>query len=270
MIDRSPKKLIGYVRVSTEEQVNAGSSLDTQKNIIRDWVRLHGHHLVDIAEDPGRSGKIHYKKRPGLSGAIERIAQGGADGLVFTKLDRLSRNLGHLKEIADKAKAKGWHLCSCYDHIDTTSAVGSFMLHMLGALAELEVEQTRERVVRGIAGVTRQNRIHSPRTPWGFRLGSADGPWRAAPRQRDERKNPIGLPDSRPLVPHPEEQRLRTWLLQQTAQGATPYRLAKYLREAGIPHPRGGAWHPNTIRSIVATAKRRDKILSDSTGHHLV
>ena len=52
------KRAIGYVRVSTAEQVTEGISFDNQKAKIEAYCRLHDLGLSGIIEDAGKRGKI--------------------------------------------------------------------------------------------------------------------------------------------------------------------------------------------------------------------
>ncbi len=62
------KTAIGYVRVSTQEQVTEGVSLDAQRDKLRTYCRVHGVKLIDIKADEGISGGT--LERPGLQAAL--------------------------------------------------------------------------------------------------------------------------------------------------------------------------------------------------------
>ena len=64
------RSAVGYIRVSTEEQVLGGVSLDAQRAKIADYCALHELGLDRVLADEGRSGK-RADNRPGLSEAIE-------------------------------------------------------------------------------------------------------------------------------------------------------------------------------------------------------
>src|ERR1035438_3196167 len=83
-------QLIGYARVSTDEQALYGYGLDAQEAKLREHARRAGAEMV-VIRDEGISGKA--LERPGLMRALTRIAAGDADGLVVAKLDRLTRSV---------------------------------------------------------------------------------------------------------------------------------------------------------------------------------
>ena len=82
--------VIGYVRVSTEEQGLSGAGLQAQRAAIIAECERRGWELIEIAEDVG-SGK--NLKRPGIRAALDTLAAGDASALVVAKLDRLSRSM---------------------------------------------------------------------------------------------------------------------------------------------------------------------------------
>ena len=63
-------KAVGYIRVSSEMQVETGYSLDAQRAFITDYVRTKGWTLVDIFCDAGLSGTL--SNRPALQALMER------------------------------------------------------------------------------------------------------------------------------------------------------------------------------------------------------
>ena len=84
-------RVLGYVRVSTEEQRLSGASLEAQRNAIAAECERRGEQLLDVVEDVGLSGKD--LKRPGVQAALEELRRGEADALIVAKLDRLSRSM---------------------------------------------------------------------------------------------------------------------------------------------------------------------------------
>ena len=122
-------RLIGYARVSTEEQ-----GTDPQLDELRDagCVAIHQEH----ASGADRS-------RPVLARLLREIASG--ETLVVVRLDRLARSVSHLLAVIEQLDAKGAYFRSLRDPIDTTTAQGMFSLQVLGAVAQLERALIAER-----------------------------------------------------------------------------------------------------------------------------
>jgi DNA invertase Pin-like site-specific DNA recombinase len=134
---------IGYARVSTDEQ-----NLDLQKQALRAAGCRH------IIEDPGLSGAD--RSRPRLNEALSKLKKG--DVLVVWKLDRLGRSLAHLIELIDTIGKQGAGFASLTESIDTTTAGGRLVFHMMGALAEFERELIRERTTSGMQAAKRRGK----------------------------------------------------------------------------------------------------------------
>jgi hypothetical protein len=76
-------RLVGYVRVSTDEQSSNGSSLTVQADAIGQAARERGWQLVRVEEEVV-SGGLPLARRPVLDGILRECEDGQADGLVVT------------------------------------------------------------------------------------------------------------------------------------------------------------------------------------------
>jgi DNA invertase Pin-like site-specific DNA recombinase len=85
-----PLTVVGYVRVSTDEQLDSGAGLEAQRRAIRDECQRRGWRLADIYEDAA-SGRA-LTGRSGLKAALAALDGRVATALVVAKLDRLSRS----------------------------------------------------------------------------------------------------------------------------------------------------------------------------------
>lgn len=129
--------LIGYVRVSTEEQ-----SDDLQRHaLIRSGVGRDR-----IFADLGVSGAA--RRKPGREDALKQLRQGMT--LVVWKLDRVSRDLIDLLTLLQDLEARGVGFRSLNEAIDTTTPMGKVMLAVLGAFAQFERDTAVQRTVAGI------------------------------------------------------------------------------------------------------------------------
>ncbi len=130
-------RLIGYVRVSTEEQ-----SADMQ---IHALVK-RGVHPDNIHQDIGVSGVA--ARRPGREMAIRQARAG--DTVVVWKLDRVSRSLLDLLLLLQDFDKRGIGFLSLQDSIDTRTPIGKVMLAILGAFAEFERDMIKARTNAGV------------------------------------------------------------------------------------------------------------------------
>src|SRR5437763_14828909 len=86
----APMHVVGYVRVSTDEQRSSGAGLSAQRAAIEAECRRRGWQLVEVIEAAGYSAK--HQKRPGVQIALETLGRGEGAALVGAKLDRRSRS----------------------------------------------------------------------------------------------------------------------------------------------------------------------------------
>lgn len=80
-----------YARVSTEEQALHGLSIEAQKAALGEWAANHT--IVDYYIDLGVSARKPILKRPELQRLLRDVEQDRIDLVVFTKLDRWTRNI---------------------------------------------------------------------------------------------------------------------------------------------------------------------------------
>jgi DNA invertase Pin-like site-specific DNA recombinase len=137
------RRLIGYARVSTEEQ-----GTDPQL----DELRAAGCETVLEEHASGAD-----RSRPVLARLLRDIAPG--ETLVVVRLDRLARSVSHLLAVIEHLEAKGAHFRSLRDPIDTTTPQGMFSLQVLGAVAQLERALIAERTKAGLQAARRRGRI---------------------------------------------------------------------------------------------------------------
>lgn len=141
-------RVIGYVRVSTEEQVREGVSLEAQATKIRAWAAANNYGQVVIYEDAGISGSS-MKKRVGLEQAL-RVADKG-DAFVAYSISRIARSVRDMLDIADRLETQGADLVSLSEKIDTTSAAGKMVFRLLAVFAEFERDVISERTRMALA-----------------------------------------------------------------------------------------------------------------------
>src|SRR3954470_6419648 len=126
--------LVGYARVSTEDQATA-----------RQLDELRAAGCREVAEEHASGGD---RDRPVLARTLARLRPG--DTLVVVSLDRLARSLSHLLVVTEGLQARGAFFRSLRDPVDTASPQGLFTLQVLGAAAQLERALIRERTKSGM------------------------------------------------------------------------------------------------------------------------
>lgn len=215
-------RVIGYVRVSTEEQALSGLGLDAQRHALREAFKLRpDQRLVTVLADEGYSGKD--LERPALKDALERIAAGRADALAVVKLDRLTREHTDLGLLVDWLEHAGAGLIALdFDGLDTTKASGKMIATVIVAVAQWERDSTAERTKAALAAL----------------------------RAR-------GKPTGRPAVADQPElaARIRRMRETMTLQG-----IADALNAEGVPTIRGAArWGVSSVHNAAGYKRRKPR-----------
>lgn len=140
--------LVGYVRVSTNDQNTA-----LQRNAL-ECARC------ELIFEDKISGKT--SERPGLKKLLKALSEG--DTLIIWKLDRLGRSMRHLVTLIEELRQRGINFRSLTDSIDTSTPMGRFFFHVMGALAEMERELIVERTRAGLEAARAQGRVGGRRS----------------------------------------------------------------------------------------------------------
>lgn len=221
-------RIIGYVRVSTEEMAKDGVSLDAQRSKLEGWAGLHDLALLEVIADAGVSAKS--LDRPGLTRALAMLDAGQADGIVVAKLDRLSRSVRDFADLIaryfdDRA---GKTLMAVGDSIDTRTAAGRLVLNVLMSVAQWERETIVERTRDALAH-KRQRSERIGGIPFGWDLGE----------------------DRKTLIPNPREQEARALIRQWRRLGWTYQAIGSELLTRGF-RPKSGRhhWSPSTLHFL--------------------
>jgi DNA invertase Pin-like site-specific DNA recombinase len=140
-----PKRLVGYARVSTDDQ-NLSLQIDA--------LTRHGIGKSDIFMDKLSGAKC---ERPGLTKCLDALQSG--DILVVWRLDRLGRSMRHLITLVEDLRERGVGFRSINEGaIDTTSASGELIFNIFSALAQFERRLIQERTKAGLAAARARGR----------------------------------------------------------------------------------------------------------------
>lgn len=213
---RPQGRLIGYARVSTEEQATQAQEME---------LRAAGCDVIVQEHGSGAS-----RARPALSKLLREISAG--DTLIVVRLDRLARSVSHLLEVIEDLTQKNAHFRSLRDPIDTSTPQGMFSLQVLGAVAQLERALISERTKAGIKAAKSKGKL--PGNP-GIRerrpeaLAKMTAAQRAAYGERVQATANQWLPTVRRMRPD------HTWddiarVLNQRGLDWTPERLRRAVK----------------------------------------
>lgn len=157
-----------YVRVSTEDQVKFGISLSAQQEALENYCKAMSFDIYKIYKDEGKSGK-DLTHRPAMQEMLKDAESHKFQAIFIYKLDRFSRSLMDLITTIEKLRNLGVDFVSLQDKIETTSASGKLMFHIISAFAEFERNVTSERTKFTMSKKARDGSVVS-RAPLGYKI----------------------------------------------------------------------------------------------------
>ena len=218
------KKLVAYLRVSTQAQGHSGLGLEAQRAMIERFATSEGAEIVaELVEVETGKGSDALDRRPKLAAALDQARQiGGA--VVVAKLDRLSRNVHFISGLMAHRVP--------FVVAELGSNTDPFMLHIYAALSEKERNLISERTKAALAVKIAQGAKLGNRTNLAEAQALGGATIRREAAKRDANLLPV--------------------IDQITAAGATSYRqIAEQLNARSISSPRGGKWQPTTVRNVM-------------------
>jgi site-specific DNA recombinase len=202
-------QVVGYVRVSTEDQAREGVSLAAQQAKIEAYAMVKDWTVGDVVRDEGLSAKT--LNRPGLKRLLELVEQRQVQAVIVYKLDRLTRSVKDLNSLVELFDKKGVALVSLQESLDATTATGRLMMNLLASVSQWEREVIGERTRDAMQHLKAQGQIYS-----------------------------------RPVFgEHADDAATLTHMQAMHAQGASYHAIADRLNTARVPTVRGGCWRAN-------------------------
>ncbi len=205
--------MIGYLRVSTDEQAHSGLGLEAQRDTIQRYADSHGWDVVWYV-DEGISAKS--LDRPQLQAALSRLhpKKRDAAGLVVAKLDRLSRSVHDFSGLLQLSAARRWSVVAIDLGVDTSTPTGKLVANVMMSVAEWEREIIGERTSAAMQAAKRQ----------GKHVGRAATPLPATTTER---------------------------LLALRDTGLSAARIADQLNVEGVTTALGSRWYVSTVATAL-------------------
>lgn len=156
-----------YTRVSTEDQAKEGFSLAAQKQRLEAYCDAQGWDIAEYYIDDGHSGR--NTRRPAYHRMMEEKDRW--DILLVMKMDRIHRNSKNFMIMMENLEKWGKKFSSMSESLDTSNAVGRFVVDIIQRIAQLESEQIGERTYMGMRQKAESGQgLLGFRVPYGYRL----------------------------------------------------------------------------------------------------
>lgn len=223
---RSGTSAVGYIRVSTEEQLLGP---EAQRVALRRWAEARGLQLIAVHEDRGVSGAAPLDRRPGLLAALDSLEVHEAAYLVAAKRDRFARDVIIAVQLERLVERRGVQLVTADGAGDGDTPEAVLLRRICDAVAEHERAIIRARTRAALAIKRARGEKFGSTAPYG---------WRIVGDRLDR---------------DPAEQVTVRRALELGAAGLSLRQIARILTAEGHT-PRGRRWHPNSVRRILHAA----------------
>ena len=163
-------KVFLYERVSSEEQVKYGYSLDAQHEALVGFCKANNHVIVGEYRDEGISGRKPYTKRPAMLQLLNDVEKVQPNMILFTKLDRWFRNIREyykVQDILDKHKVD-WK--AIHEEYDTSTASGRLYINIKLSIAQDEADRTGERIKDIQDQLVAKGQVLGGKVPLGYKI----------------------------------------------------------------------------------------------------
>jgi site-specific DNA recombinase len=216
------RKTVAYVRVSSQEQASEGFSLPVQEKRLRAYAASMEWNLAEVIVDAGISAGT--LKRPGVQRLLAGLRDRSIGRVLIVKLDRMTRSVRDLGPLLDAFAAADASLVSLGESLDTGSASGRLMVHLLVSVSQWEREAISERTL-AISTDKRLERVCYGHVAFGYR------------RQGDR------------IVPEPTEQAAIAHMRGMRPKSSFREIVAWLVKHDIRPHR--GEWHASSVRHVL-------------------
>ena len=244
------------VRQSLSQDVEP--SIDGQREKIERFASVYDHTIEDWFIGDGESGKnIHQREE--FCRVLDRLrSDTSLGGLIVANVNRMTRSVfdGNrlLREFFGEDSDYGLRLISVDDMLSTDTAMGRFQFNMLLAVAQLEREQTVERVKATLDFKRSQGQRISRFPPYGLDYDAQDlAAWEAA--DSDARKAlTVHVVENRHEIEQIEA------MIAMHEDGRNMNQIRDHLNKIGEKTKNGSAWtHKQVGRVLAASGVRKIK-----------
>ncbi|MEN6378549.1 MAG: recombinase family protein [Methanofastidiosum sp.] len=261
MEEEKKKKVALYIRVSTDEQAEM-YGVDLQKEALmgliaskRQTLEFAGDEYVYI--DEGVSGTYEPEERPAFRRLMEDISHSYSkpfDVVAVYKIDRFARRLKVLLEILDifEKREDKIEFLSANESIDTSTPFGRAMLGIIGVIAELELENIKERTSSGRASAASHG-VFMNVPPLGY-VKIKDGDDKGKIQIQEEEKAIVELIFSLFVREGRNINQIARYLSEKKKMTPQAYRYAHKKEDQGkrgLSKAGPYAWDPTAIRNIL-------------------
>ena len=169
------KRVVLYIRVSTEEQTLHGDSLEAQEKALIEYAKMNGYKIVKIYRDEGYSARKPVLTRKAMKELIADAKEHKFDLILFTKIDRWFRNVGDYHKVQEVLESNNIYWKTILEDYDTMTADGRLKVNIMLSVAENEADRTSERIKFVNEMKIRKKEPVTGAQPFGYKVAVVDG-----------------------------------------------------------------------------------------------
>jgi len=149
IMEKRKKRIAIYCRVSTIEQAEEGYSIDEQERLLTEWCSKMDYIVTKCYSDRGISGKA-INNRPALKELLKDAEEKKFDMVLVWKINRISRKLTHVLEIAETLEMNNIAFKSYSEEFDNSTPAGKMQFQMMALVGEFERGTIAQNVKMGM------------------------------------------------------------------------------------------------------------------------
>lgn len=219
------KKYFSYIRVSSTKQSDS-ASLPAQERLINEHAKKHNLKVVKFFKEvksAGNEGRIEFNK------LMKELKNGSAEGVIFHKIDRSTRNMKEWAMIEDLFK-KGIDVRFVSGDFNFDTPSGKLVARVQASVSAFYLDNLAEEVKKGL-----YERLENGIYPFGSPPGYKDAG------------------SGKPKIIDPVHGIFVKTCFELYATGEWSLdKLAKHMAELGLKSARGNLIHKNNISRILS------------------
>ena len=157
-----------YIRVSHEDQVLHGLSLESQKDALIKHAKDRGYSIVDIYADEGITARKKLSNRKELQRLLDDVKKDKIDLILVTKLDRWFRNIKDYYMVQEILEAHNCNWRTIFENYDTSTASGRLHINIMLSVNQDECDRTSERIKAVFKHKKENKEVCSGSVPYGY------------------------------------------------------------------------------------------------------
>lgn len=219
--------VVGYLRVSTDQQVESGLGLEAQRASCIEYAKKFNFEITCFYMDEGISGAASLEKRNGILNAIDVLKKG--DVLLVAKRDRLGRDNLVLALIENEVNKKKARIISAAGEGTENDDPSSFLLR--GIVDQFSIYERRMISVRTKAALKakKEKGQRVGYIPFGYKLCN----------------------DGKHLEVNEEEKKTLGQLQKLRNDGHSIRQIANLMNQESLFNRKGAKWNNSSVHGIL-------------------